>query len=166
MKKITLAASVAVVVLTACTTSYHPKTALAGGYSDVLLAPDVYRVTYEAPSDSPVASHVKDLALLRAAELCRQTGCTYFKVTQQSDESSVASTSSAGLPNPPAPFVLGSGSKAQGANTNPRPEALAAQATVVVRKLVLEIRLFREKPPGLGVIEVQPLYARLSVQYR
>lgn len=166
MKTIALAALLTGVFLTACSSAYHPKTKLTGGYTDQQLAPDSYRVTYETPADSSAASHVKDLALLRAAELCRQTGCTYFKITQQSDESSVASAPSAGLRQPPAPFVMGSGSNAKTANVNPRPTVLVTQTTIVVRKLVIEIRTFKEKPVGLGVIEVEPLYARLSEQYR
>lgn len=166
MKILALAVSLTAVFLTACSSVYHPKNQLTGGYTDQQLAPDSYRVTYEAPADSSSAANLRDLALLRVAEICRQSGCPYFKITQQSDESSVASASSAGLRQPPAPFVMGSGSNAKTANLNPRPEVLATQTTIVVRKLVLEVRTFKEKPLGLGAIEVGPLYTRLSEQYR
>lgn len=166
MKTSWLAIPIGLVALTACSSPYHAKTSLTGGYSDQQLAPDAFRVTYEAPSDSPEASHVKDLALLRATELCRQAGYTHFKITQQSDESGVVSTSNSGLRQPPAPFVMGGGSRAEAANARPRAAVLTTQSTTVVRKIVLEVHAHKEKPAGPGVFEVEPLYARLNGEYR
>ena len=68
-----------------------------GGYSELQLAPDVFRVAFQG---NPYTSQerVADMALLRAADLALAHGASYFVVLQQLRQSS-------SFPNPPlTPF--------------------------------------------------------------
>jgi hypothetical protein len=73
--------------LVGCATSYQPYSYFGGGgYRDVQLAENVFKVTVEA---NGYTSNTKatDLALLRSAELTLQHGFKYFVIGALSDDS-------------------------------------------------------------------------------
>lgn len=67
-----------VLALAACATPYQPK-AVRGGYSDIQLNDNVFRVTFEG-NGFTAASAVSDYALLRSAEITLEKGFRYFSV--------------------------------------------------------------------------------------
>lgn len=76
-----LVASLAALTLTACATGPAPYTAAtsdsARGYSALAIENDRFRVAYRAKD--PVTA--RDYALLRAAEITRDSGADWFRVT-------------------------------------------------------------------------------------
>lgn len=87
-------ALVLIVILSACSTTYHPM-GLTGGYSDSRLAPDIYRVAFYGNAYT-ANERVKDLALLRAAELTVQQGFKYFSVVEENNYAKVTSHTTPG----------------------------------------------------------------------
>jgi len=69
-------AIVVVAALAACTSPYGPK-GLTGGYGELRLAPDRYRVSYDGNGNTS-EEQVVDFWLYRCAELTIQNGYTYF----------------------------------------------------------------------------------------
>ena len=72
-------------MLSACATSYQ-SSGLTGGFRDIQLAPDVFRVSFRGNSFTS-QDRVQDFALLRAAELTLANGCRYFGVISSADQS-------------------------------------------------------------------------------
>ncbi len=71
--------------LTACVT-YGPQNPLirGAGYNDVQLAPNTWRISY---SDlNALGDRARDLALVRAAWLCKQNGYPWFTITATRDQ--------------------------------------------------------------------------------
>lgn len=73
----------ALMLLIGCSTPYQPE-GFAGGYSEVPLAADTFRVTVRGNGfTSP--RQVQDMVLLRSAELTRQNGYRRFVVLGMND---------------------------------------------------------------------------------
>lgn len=73
-------------LLAGCATSYQPYSYFGGGgYRDVQLAENVFKVTVEA-NGLTSNSRATDLALLRSAELAKQHGFKYFIVGASSND--------------------------------------------------------------------------------
>ena len=73
--------------LASCATSYQPYSYFGGGgYRDVQLAENVFKVTVEANGYTS-SSKATDLALLRSADLAIQHGFKYFVIGATSDDS-------------------------------------------------------------------------------
>lgn len=68
----------AVILLGACTTAYQER-GLTGGFSDMRLSQDMYRVTFEGNGFTP-SDRAADLALMRAAELTVEQGAEHFAI--------------------------------------------------------------------------------------
>lgn len=84
MKNILLLIST-LVFLTACVdTSYQPS-GFTGGFSQIKLADDVYRVQFSGNGFTSTEKSYR-YALRRSAELSRQHGYRYFKVLKSSTE--------------------------------------------------------------------------------
>jgi hypothetical protein len=64
-----------------CATAYQ-STGFTGGYSDLQLAPDVYRVSFKGNAFTQ-RERVLNLALLRAAELALSRGAYGLEVLDQ-----------------------------------------------------------------------------------
>jgi len=74
-------------VLASCATSYQPYSYLGGGgYRDVQLAENVFKVTVEANAYTS-SDRATDLALLRSADLTMQHGFKYFIIGSMSNDS-------------------------------------------------------------------------------
>lgn len=79
------------VVLAGCATPHQPYSYFGGGgYRDVQLSENVFRVTVEANAYTTNTRAV-DLALLRSAELTLQNGFNYFIIGETADHSYSAS---------------------------------------------------------------------------
>lgn len=73
-------------LLASCATSYQPYSYFGGGgYRDVQLAENVFKVTVEANAYTS-SSKATDLALLRSADLTIQHGFKYFIIGATSDD--------------------------------------------------------------------------------
>lgn len=73
--------------LASCATSYQPYSYFGGGgYRNVQLAENVFKVTVEANGYTS-SSKATDLALLRSADLTIQHGFKYFVIGATSDDS-------------------------------------------------------------------------------
>ncbi len=84
---IALSGCVAIVVLfCSCATPYRPLKNGAG-YSEVEVAPNQFRVSFQGNADTPL-DRVYDFASLRAAEIARQHGFSYFAVLDAINTSS------------------------------------------------------------------------------
>lgn len=79
------------VLLTGCATSYQPYSYFGGGgYKEVQLAENVFKVTVEA-NGYTTSAKAADLALLRSADLALQHGFRYFIIGATADYSYSAS---------------------------------------------------------------------------
>jgi hypothetical protein len=78
-----LAILISLAILTGCATSYQPMSAL-GGYREIQLAPDIYRVMFfgNGYTNSELAV---EYALRRCAELTQQNGYRYFGILSVED---------------------------------------------------------------------------------
>jgi hypothetical protein len=68
--------AVSFLALSACATTYHSD-GYFGGFDDVALAPNVYRVSFRGNGYTSSA-RAEDMALLRSADLTLQKGFRYF----------------------------------------------------------------------------------------
>ena len=124
--------------LSGCGTPYGTM----GGFSEIQLAPDIYRVSF-----SPYGYISWDLAyqagLLRCATLTIQNGCRYFGVLTIENYGSV---NSFGLPRNGYTYGVGNAHRFYNANTayNPPPSF-----SIIWPEPVLTIRLLRNPIPGV-----------------
>ena len=78
-----LAAIAILSLLTGCATPYS-STGFLGGYSDTVLAPDVYRISFQGNGYTS-KERTQDFALLRAADLTLSHGYRYFGLINESE---------------------------------------------------------------------------------
>lgn len=69
---------IAPILLAGCATSYQPE-GFTGGYSDMRMGNDLYRVSFEGNGYTD-PNRAADLALLRAAELAMSNGASHFAI--------------------------------------------------------------------------------------
>jgi hypothetical protein len=81
-------------LLTSCASPYQPNR-LGGGFSDTQLSPDVFRIYFRGNAFTSM-QRAQDFALLRAAELSLQNGCSYFAVVNESSSTSHVSFTTPG----------------------------------------------------------------------
>jgi hypothetical protein len=115
--------------LAGCATSYRPKGFFGDGFSEEKLAPDLWLVTFDASSFTPV-ERVKNYLLLRCAELTLEQGRAYFIVVMAEGNNRRAGATVPTLIDEP-PFPLG-----QAQEPEPPPSRSARAA----------IHLYKEKP--------------------
>jgi hypothetical protein len=72
-------------LLSSCATGYQPNS-FSGGYSDVKLAPNVAIVNFQGNGYTSDFRAAK-LLLLRAADVCLQSGYQYFVISHVKEES-------------------------------------------------------------------------------
>jgi hypothetical protein len=70
---------IAALGLTACATGYKPQ-GFSGGFSEIPLAADAYQISVKGNGFTS-ESRVKEMGLLRSAELAKQNGYSYFILT-------------------------------------------------------------------------------------
>lgn len=78
--------SASALIFTGCATSYHSERFIGGGYSETLMGPDAYIVTFKG---NGYTSHEKAVryALKRASELTLENGYKYFSISSSVDHS-------------------------------------------------------------------------------
>ena len=82
-----LSGSLSCLFIAGCATAYQPYTYFGGGgYRDIQLAENVFKVTVEANGYTS-SSAATDLALLRSADLAIERGFKYFVIGSTSDDS-------------------------------------------------------------------------------
>jgi hypothetical protein len=75
------------IILTSCATTYQKK-GMSGGYSDVQIDENSYRVTFSGNGYS-TKDQVENMLLYRSAELTKEKGFDWFSVNErESDEQS------------------------------------------------------------------------------
>jgi hypothetical protein len=80
MKKMLIV--IAALMLGACATGYQAK-GFGGGYSDVQVDENTYRVTFEGKGTRTSKESVENMMLYRAAELTKQKGYDWFTVNDR-----------------------------------------------------------------------------------
>lgn len=140
-------------ILAACATPYQQADFFLGGYRDLQLAPDVFRVAFYGNS-STSQERVIDFALLRAAELASQHGAKYFLVLKDS----VGSMTSQPLPTTTTITPISGGG--YNVSTNP-------PLTVTTHSTSLLIRLLHEDPPpGVAAYATDIVKQQIMQRYR
>ena len=82
MKRI---AWILLLALAGCATAYQEK-GLTGGFSDTLLAPDMFKIDFTGNGFTS-SERASDFAMLRAADISLNLGCSYFAVLTGQDKS-------------------------------------------------------------------------------
>lgn len=100
--------------LTVCATPYGPYECkglieVCTGYSEIQLAPDVYKVRFEGAANADTRARIDDYTLLRAAELALSAGFEHFVVLQTDDVTTTQTRSSPGSYSPPTTSCSGKG---------------------------------------------------------
>ncbi len=135
----------------ASATGYQPS-GPDGGYSELQLAPDMFRVAFQGNTYTS-QERVADMALLHAADLALAHGAPYFVVLNQLRESR-------SFPNPPyVPFPYASYGYAYWGPATP---------PIVVRdhRAELAIKLLREEPgPSASAYSATLLREELRHRY-
>jgi hypothetical protein len=135
----------------ASATGYQPAGS-DGGYSQLQLAPDMYRIAFQGNTYTS-QDRVADMALLRAAELALAQGAPYFVVLNQLRESR-------SFPNAPyVPFPYASYGYAYSGPTT---------APIIVRdhRAELAIKLLRGEPdPSTSAYSATLLRQELRLKY-
>lgn len=75
--------------LTACATGYQ-STGLAGGFEEVALAPNIYRVSFNGNGYTST-QRAEEMALLRSADLTLQKGYRFFALADSQNDRAVSS---------------------------------------------------------------------------
>jgi hypothetical protein len=76
-------AAMGMCALVACATPYQPES-FSGGFSEIPLASDTYQISVSGNGYTS-KSAVREMSLLRAAELARENGFTHFVVLDSAD---------------------------------------------------------------------------------
>lgn len=104
--------ALACITLAGCATSYQPI-AYTGGYSELPLAENVFKVSFAGNSYIGLDT-VSDYALLRSAEVTLEQGFRYFLIA---DERTLSTQSSFTTPTTTNAYVTGYGNTAYGTAT-------------------------------------------------
>ncbi len=130
------------VVMTACATSYVPDTG-SGGYSETRLGDEVYEVQFRGNRYTSAAA-ARELLLRRCAEITLQEGFDAFRIVEEADARSVASTGSESYRRITGSEVETVNKCATG-SVRPETSEIAEQPATIVRPLsVARIRLVRD----------------------
>jgi hypothetical protein len=91
----TVPAAIAVLMLSACTTYYHPKNFTGQGVEAAAVMNDVYRVS-ALGSGMTDASTIQDFVLLKSAETTLEHGKTHFVILSAEDATKSSTYRSSG----------------------------------------------------------------------
>jgi hypothetical protein len=143
-------------------TPYQPL-ATAGGYSDTRYAPDVAKITFNGNGYTSAAM-AQDFSLLRAADLCLQSGYKYFLVGGDNVETSTSSYTTAG-----SSYTTGSayGTGAGGVGYSQNTSTIPGQ-TIVINKpeAFILVKFFKTKPTGVSVFDAVFIQNSLKSKYK
>ena len=128
-----------------CATPYQRTGIVAGGFRDMQLAPDVFRVSFLGNAlSSP--ERVRDFAILRASEVTLKHGYRYFGIMRSTEGVDIHSYSTPGTITTTGTFSAGN----YYATSTYIPGGGGAFAWP---RTGLVIRCFREKPEDIPVLD-------------
>lgn len=145
-----------------CVTPYQPN-AYAGGFDQTRVAEDAYIVKFYGNGfTSP--QRVRDLALLRAAEIGRKLNFTHFVVVGTQDLAALQSVN-VGTTTTTTGTVTATGNVATYSGTT---TTLPGVINVAKPAIELGIKYFEGPPQGrfLEVLEVRRVYSDMANKYR
>lgn len=132
---------VAILLLAGCATQYQ-RVGLSGGYSEVQLAENVFKVTFRGNGYTS-REKAADFALLRSAELALEHGFKYFAVI---DDQNYANHSTYVTPTTTNASAFASGNAAYGTSTT-----YGGQSFLISKPSSTNmIMCFPEKPEGFS----------------
>jgi hypothetical protein len=150
----------AVSLVAGCATPYQ-STGFRGGYSETLLAPDVFRIYFRGNAFTSI-ERAQDFALLRAAELARERGFAYFAIVDESSSSSVHAYTTPGQSYSSGSAVVTGNVATYSGQTTYYP----GQTSFMYKpRTGLVIRCFAEKPEGIFTFEAAFLEESLRQKY-
>lgn len=82
--------TIPLLALTACATAYQSSNHFTGGFDEIALAPNVYKVTFKGNGYTS-SERAEGLALLRSADLTLQKGFKYFALADSKSATSHSS---------------------------------------------------------------------------
>jgi hypothetical protein len=81
--------TVALLASTACATAYQTSNHFTGGFDEIALAPNVYKVSFKGNGYTS-SDRAEALALLRSADLTLQKGFKYFALADSENSTSLS----------------------------------------------------------------------------
>ncbi|MBW7895673.1 MAG: hypothetical protein H3C27_11210 [Opitutaceae bacterium] len=147
-------------LLTGCATSYQ-SSGFTGGYSETKLAPDVVRVVFHGNGYTR-QERAQDLALLRAAELTLEAGCSYFVVISKNSDTKAQSFTTAGTSHTTgSAYVVGNKAYYSGQTTHYPGQTV----TFYKPKTGILVQFLKEKPSEGFVFDAAFLVEELKKKY-
>lgn len=149
-------AAVVALLSVGCASNYH-RNVLAEGYSDTRLAPDMASVTFDGNSQTD-KNRVLDFTLLRAADLCLESGYTHFTVVSGADETN---TSQVTMSDRSFSTWSSYGSGSDGLFSSP-----ARTVDVSSPKMTMTVKFFRGKPANSQAADASIVSGGLRQKYK
>jgi hypothetical protein len=137
--------------LVSCATPYQAHGA-AGGYSDLQLAENVFRVSFNANGYTS-SEKAADFALLRSAELAAEHGFKYFVIVSAKSDEEVSQYTS-----PTTTYSTGSRTASTSTTTGGQTYSITKPGTTNT------ILCYREKPDGFS-FETALLISNIRAKY-
>lgn len=148
MKEFTLVPlSAIVIILSACATSYQSK-GLTGGFSETKLAPDTVQIRFNGNGYTK-RERTNDFAMLRAAEVCLESGYNYFVVLSGGTSSDSNTYVSGGGPSYTTGQVTNYGYGNYGYSGTTYRSAPTVN-TITRHETALTVKFFKSKPMNGG----------------
>ncbi len=151
---------VALTALWGCATSYKSK-GFTGGFSELQLAPDVFRVTFNGNAYTS-GERAQDFAMLRAAELALQNGFGYFAIVDAHNTVRTESFTTPGQATSTGTLsVYGNQAYYSGQSTY-----TPGQTTTFFKpKTGMVVQCFRTKPDGINAFDAAFLQQSVKQAY-
>lgn len=132
-------------LLSSCATSYQSK-GFTGGFSETQLAPDTVQIRFRGNGYTK-RERTNDFALLRAAELCLNSSCKYFKVLGGETSTDSYTHVTSGGPSYTSGTLTnyGYGNYGYSGYTN---HSSPTVTTFKRHESVITVKFFRSKPSG------------------
>ncbi|MGA4579833.1 CC0125/CC1285 family lipoprotein [Limisphaera sp. VF-2] len=147
--------------LLGCATPYQ-RANLLGGYTDVALAPDTFRVSF-AGNAYTSSRRAYEYALLRAAEVVAMNGFRYFCIVKAKEDSYVSTTVTPGYSQTTGYISNTSGGQAQ---VNVETMHIPPQVVTSSKpEVTLVVKAFQNKPDDHDVFDAPFLIQSLRAYY-
>jgi len=149
-----------VLAVSSCGTSYQPL-GISGGYSETRLAPDVVKVRFSANAYTS-SEKAQDLALLRCADLCLQSGYRYFHVGADS-----VNVSHSTIVTPGSSFTTGTATGyGYGVGYNQTTTYMPPQVTTLNKpQAEILVKFLKAKPSGIEVFDAVFISSSIRQKY-
>lgn len=152
---------VALAALCGCATSYKSN-GFQGGFSDVQLAPDVFRVTFNGNGYTS-GERAQDFAMLRASELALQNGFGFFAIVDANNSVRTQSFTTSGKANTTGTVRFYGNQANYSEQTTYTP---GQTYTFFKPKSGMVVQCFKTKPDGINVFDAAFLQQSLKQAYK